>query len=47
MGYWKEYQIEQKEKWAKGYLAPDNRQKFVCDLHFENQYLQKYIKTHG
>jgi hypothetical protein len=21
MGYWKEYQIEQKEKWAKGYLA--------------------------
>ena len=47
MGNWKEHQIEQEEKWAKGYLAPDNRQKFVCDLHFENQYLQKYIKTHG
>lgn len=47
MGYWKDYQIEQDENWAKGYLAPERNSKFVCASHFKNVYLQRYIKVNG
>lgn len=47
MGYWKERQIEQEEKWAKGYLAPKSKYKFICASHFKNEYLQRHIKAHS
>ena len=47
MGYWKDYEIEQEEKWAKGYLAPEPNDKFVCTSHFRNKYLQRYIRRNS
>lgn len=47
MGYCKDLQLKEYEKWARGYNPPDHGQKFLCASHFENIYLQRHVEGKG
>ena len=43
MGLWKEYQIEQEEMMARGYIPPDRGKKFLCSNHYADVFLKEFI----
>jgi RES domain-containing protein len=47
MGRCKELQLEEYEKWARGYNPPEPREKFTCASHFGNKYLQRHVERNG
>lgn len=47
MGRWKEYQIEQEEQIARGYIAPKRGKKCLCSSHYSDEFLKDYIKANG
>lgn len=47
MGRWKEYQIEQEEQVARGYIAPERGKKHLCSNHYSDEFLKEYIKSNG
>ena len=47
MGYYKELQLEEYEKWARGYNPPEPGEKFTCASHFGNIYLQRHVEGKG
>ena len=47
MGRWKEYQIEQDEQIARGYIAPERGKKYLCSSHYSDEFLKEYIDENG
>jgi len=47
MGWAKEMLIQMEEDRASGYSVPKRGEKLLCEEHFDNQYLNAYIKSHG
>jgi RES domain-containing protein len=47
MGRCKELQLEEYEKWSRGYNPPEPGEKFTCASHFGNIYLQHHVKRNG
>ena len=47
MGRWKEYQIEQDEMIARGYIAPERGKKYLCSGHFDDVFLKQHIFVNG
>jgi hypothetical protein len=47
MGRWKEYQIEQDEMMARGYITPESGKKYLCSCHYKDSFLRQYIDENG
>lgn len=43
MGRWKEYQIEQEEMMARGYILPERGKMFLCSEHYTDVFLKEFI----
>ena len=47
MGRWKQYQIEQDEMMARGYITPESGIKYLCSCHYSDSFLRQYIDENG
>eukprot|EP00825_Cyclidium_porcatum_P032698 TRINITY_DN34908_c0_g1_i3.p3 TRINITY_DN34908_c0_g1~~TRINITY_DN34908_c0_g1_i3.p3 ORF type:complete len:191 (-),score=17.13 TRINITY_DN34908_c0_g1_i3:596-1168(-) len=47
MGRAKELMIEQEAQYARGYISPKAKEKYICANHFNDPYLVKYINDLG
>lgn len=47
MGYYKDLQLEEYEKWARGYNPPEPGEKFTCASHFKSWYLHNLVEGNG